>query len=91
MAIFGKTTTVAITGSSQTLHTATSGAYNPTVVNTGNATLYLSTVSPANSTNSFGLASGAQLTVEGADVTIYALGTAGQTAEVGLATLVAVD
>lgn len=89
MAIFGKTTIVAVTNSSTTLYTA-AGASNLTIVNIGTTTVYLST-GTATVAGSFGLAAGQQLTLQGTDVTVTGIASVSGKVEIGLATIAAVD
>ena len=89
MAIFGKTTIVAVTNSSTTLYTAT-GAQNLTIENIGSTTVYLST-GTATVAGSFGLPSGQQLTVTGTDVTVTGIASVSGKVAIGLATVAAID
>jgi hypothetical protein len=92
MAIFGTTTRVAVTAGSTTLHTAVAGARNPTIINTGTTNVFLATgANVAAAATGFLLAPGAQLTLQGADVTMQGIGTVGGSVEVGYASVLAVD
>ena len=89
MAIFGKTTVVAIGSSSTAVYTA-AGAVNLTIVNIGTTTVYLST-GTATVAGSFGVPAGQQLTLQGTDVTVTGIASVAGTVEVGLGSVVAVD
>ena len=89
MAIFGKTTIVAVTTGSTTLYTAT-GASNLTIENIGTATVYLST-GTATVAGSFGLPSGQQMTITGTDMTVTGIGSVAGKVAIGLATIAAID